>query len=130
MVVTLHKDGIVNLAGELILKGGANTVPAKKFAPWKKHPTVMKMVEQGVIEYTEDSDAKDEGEAQHLSALKVPEATSLVKATIDTELLAKWQSVEKRAGVKKAIEEQLKVLAEAPKMRDEGDDENKDDDQV
>lgn len=115
MIVTLNRKGILNVDG-IILKGGANTVPAEKWKPFANHPTIKILVDKGELEfdmYGKDVKAKDEVklDQDHLQSMKVKEATDLVNLTIDKELLESWLKVEKRAGIKKAIESQLEKLA-------------------
>lgn len=62
--------------------------------------------------------------AEGLTGYKVKDAVELVKASTDEEVLADWKKIEEgqdkpRAGVLKAIDDQLKALKDALKTGDE-----------
>lgn len=116
MIVVYHKKGILNLNNEVVLKGGANSLndeQASAFEKYKTHPQVKSLKDNGEIEWTEVKGDVKTGlvDAEYLKTLSVKNATDVVKNTIDSDLLKKWEAVEDRAGVKKEITKQLKKLA-------------------
>ncbi len=127
MIVTLNKPSLIHLP-ELknqtvkLLKSGANEITAEEFKQHLTNPTIKQMVEDSIITFDEtDLGKKDEpmGEG-HLLTLKVKEAVDLVGQTIDGDLLTMWTAKETRKPVQKALDEQLKKLAEPAKLRSEG----------
>jgi hypothetical protein len=72
----------------------------------KKHPTIKQMVEDGVLEFPENI-TQEKG----ISELSPKEATTIVEATVDVELLTQWKKKDKRKPVLSAIEKQLSKLA-------------------
>lgn len=128
MIVIYHKPGICTLNENLILKPGANEVSVKDFEPYEKHPTILKYVDDGIIEFKMPTKAGASGDSgdgggsdveQHLKGKNVKESIALVQATADANLLAAWLKVEERKTVKEALEKQIKSLSDAPVLRND-----------
>lgn len=122
MIVILNKPSVLHLGSELFLKSGANEVEPSVMKRWVTNPTVKQHIEDGIIEFNEkelDGGVSASAE-QTLEGLNVPKAIELVKATIEMPLILLWKKSEKRAGVLKAIEAQIKELNAPAKLRSDG----------
>lgn len=119
MIVALHEPRVIHLPNDLVLYPGANNVETADFMAVAKHPTIEKMIADGMISYDEPTKGKETPAAQYLKALKTKESQELVSQTIDAGLLHSWLKVETRQPVKVAIEKQLKALSD-PTVRRSG----------
>ena len=119
MIVSLHEPRVIHLPNNITLYPGANNVNTEMFMENAKHPTIEKMIADGILSFDEQVKGKETPASQHLSGLKLKEASDLVVQTIDSELLNSWLKVEKRAPVKAVIEKQLKALSD-PTVRRSG----------
>jgi hypothetical protein len=125
MIVILNKPSVLHLGSELFLKSGANEVEPSVMKKWVNNPTVKQHIEDGVIEFNEKELSGEVGSSAEnaLQLLNVPKAIELVKATIDMPLILVWKENEKRAGVLKAIDAQVKELNAPAKLRSDGESE-------
>jgi hypothetical protein len=123
MIVSLHEPRVIHLPNDTTLFPGANKVDAAKFMSIANHPTIQKMVADGILSYDEPAKGKETSEMLHLKALKTKEAQDLIEQTIDVSLLQGWLKSETRAPIKNSIEKQLKEL-NAPTIRRSGESES------
>jgi hypothetical protein len=129
MFIRNKEDRIHALPGGVVLKPGVNEVEE---AAWKRAlrggsaegakastPKALKaLLDKKLIEVVGSADATGTPVAgsntpppTSLADMKADEAEALVSMTYDRDLLSKWRSSEKRSGVLKAIDTQLKALA-------------------
>lgn len=89
----------------LRLKPGVTQVPVEAWTEIKKNPTVEKMLKDGDLE---------EGEAADVDAGTLPSkpsaAISLIKKTLDLQVLREWAKSDRPANVKTALETQIKLI--------------------
>src|SRR5690606_29612954 len=98
MIVTNKKPNIIHVNG-IRLKPGVNTVDGDWWAKTRKHPTIQKKLELGLLveeydaelsEIRTELDGKDadrEADFEHIKTLSVSNASRLVQETVDLELL-------------------------------------------
>lgn len=118
----------------ITLKPGINEFPSPVWALFKKHPVVMNMIENGLMELMtvetevpEGSDEKPEvlgaegdDKPVSLKKLKVKDAVSFAEQTFDLNKLEEWHAEETRVKVKKALESQMKKIhATGEKKKDD-----------
>lgn len=118
---------------DIILNPGANEVPVET---WKKcRPHVLDRIEKGhIVEegavLATENEAKDDKKgpggkivepgvkvgdllsAEEFSKMSIPKATELVGKTVSRATLDTWMASESRGAVVKAINDQLKKLAD------------------
>lgn len=112
VIVNNRKTGIIGFES-IVLMPGANMVPESIVKNMQGHPVIKAMVEEGTLEFPEGI-----SEEKGISELSQAEAVDLAVSTVDVELLSNWKKTEKRKPVLKAIDEQLKKLAEPAVLRD------------
>lgn len=147
LLVRNHDQNIKKVGDVRILPGVSQLTEAqfstlKKYAETNQYPAFNKMLDDGVLEIpgfrvsapkkVEESGAYesevelDEADADAenaLDKLNARQAVELVKDTTDSDLLELWKIKENRSTVTKAIDDQMKLLADEPKADDnEGED--------
>lgn len=122
-------DIVHDTAVSLSIKPGANFIVGTdlvKFNAVKVHPDFLRMVDEGQMRVIDDSKTKGkkggDGVPETLEGIEGPMAVSLVKSTMDAEILGAWQDEEERESVKKAIREQIKMVKEIDAQRKEAQD--------
>lgn len=95
-----------NLADIVLLKPGVNEVEAGKWDRVKDHPVVKWRIENGVLIVKDGS--------KPINEMSAGEATKLVKATVDADLLERWRKDDTRRSVRDAIDAQLDKLTAPP----------------
>jgi len=124
MLVNNATTSLVTI-NSISLKPGINTVNGAEWAVARKHPSIVKRIEAGLIveesdmeENTNENVVLSEADLDHLKLLKVPQANALVKETFDLELLEGWSKKEDRNQVKGTLKKQIELLNEQPQLRD------------
>lgn len=106
--------------GGVTLKPGVQDVDAERFAWAQKNVALAKhYLDTGDLEVVEDPKGETV-EAPDLTKLPAKQAVKLVKDTADETLLQFWHEHETRKDVIKAIEAQMKALAEAAEPEAKG----------
>lgn len=124
MILVKHNGlGLLGCQGQgektVALIPGVNKIDPADWEKMSKHPLIQARVESGALEVLtavgKASAAVDP--VVQLLAQKPGEALKLAAQTIDAGLLSAWAAAEKRPAVKKAIDAQLKKLAEPVEFR-------------
>jgi hypothetical protein len=105
--------------GSLILQPGPNDIPKVDFEAIRSDPKFAPFIEQALDErylaIVRDDSGADEIDITNLDVYR---ACRLVQGSFDKALLTKWQDLDVREGVQRAIKKQLESLqppAEAKK---------------
>ena len=96
------KETKVKVAERVILVPGVNIIDDEKWQSVEKHAGVVALIKADVIEVAE----------KPFSDMSEKEAIRMVKNTNDPKALELWSTQEKRASVKVAIGDRLKVINE------------------
>lgn len=133
MLVEWKKPNLFTIWGKvdkarpaLQLLPGMNEVEKTVWESVSEHPNVKLYIEEDDLIVHDDLQTEDGGEADGISKLAVKKATQIIKATFDTELLAKWRGEDTRATVLTAIDKQVEKVNASVKLKDkdgENDDE-------
>ncbi len=123
MIVILNKPSVLHLGTDLILKSGANEVEPSVLKKWVNNPSVKQHIDDGVLEFNEKELSGEESSSAEtaLQSLNAAKAIELIKATIEMPLILLWKKNEKRSGVLKALEAQIKEMEAPAKLRSDGD---------
>lgn len=125
MLIRYEKSSVFHVNGK-VLKPGINKVSPSWWAETKKHKSVTKRIELGILveetplEDIEDfgDDMVDEVAVEHILSLNVSNARNLINDTVDLELLKAWKEKDERKTVRDAIEKQIATLEAEPELRD------------
>jgi hypothetical protein len=112
MLVKFNKATVMDAEGVKLMPG-ANQVDRQAWERARKHPIVKALIEDGTIEELEEI-----ADEHPLKNLKPGAAISLVKETVDAQLLKGWLEDEERKPVRAAIEKQIEALEEPAELRD------------
>lgn len=93
----------------MVLRPGLNEVDDEVWERAKTHPGLRRRIQQGVVELISDGD--DAEHAAELTGMRVRESLTLVKETIDEDILRHWLEIEDRDSVVKALETQLSKVS-------------------
>ena len=129
MIVNLNAPTIMVIDGVTLLPG-ANQVKAAWWAEQKKHKSILRRLEAGMLEEAgseeESKGLTPEQETELdfglLGTLTIPGAKSMVQNTTNPKLLEGWMAREKRNQVKGAIKKQLADLTAPVETRDRSQD--------
>lgn len=122
MLINYKKKNMMTLPRTLdgksaeVLRPGMNEFPSEVWEMHKKHHIVMAMVENGDIEEVTVKGKKEGKKAApklgaddkeiDISKVEDKDAKSLVKETLNLEILERWEAQETRIEVKKLIRKQ------------------------
>lgn len=127
MLLINKRETVVTVKG-VLLKPGTNKVSASWWSNAKKHKTVAKRLELGMLEVVNEGvddidlgiDGDEGAESADISGLNAREAISVIKETFDLKLLKAWAETESRATVTRAIDAQIEIMTAEPELRDRG----------
>lgn len=125
MIVINEKPTILHTNGRRLMPG-TNVVEPSWWAKTRKHKSIQKRLELGLIVEETDfeeseslgDDLAPEAAREHLKTLKVAQAKALVEDTVDLPLLKAWLEREDRNQVKGVLKRQIERLEEPAEMRD------------
>jgi hypothetical protein len=103
-LVEYTRPNLMNVADLFVLKPGINEVPEDLWQKAQKVELVRLMVDEDILKPGEGPAPVD------LSTLKPAAAVTLVKKTVDRELLERWFDAEKRKPVLEAIQAQVEAI--------------------
>lgn len=125
MLVRIEGKTLLHVNGKRLIPG-VNTVDVQWWTETRKHPSIIKRMELGII--TEETPFKShakmkpkqatEADFDHLSTMTVANAKRLVAETVDLRLLREWYKREERKPVEAALEKQIEALESDTPMRD------------
>lgn len=101
---------------------GNNEIADDLWTDLKKHPQIIKKLENEDLEIVTEKDRDDKETEKDGGAASLPgkagDAVKVVKKTFSKELLDKWLESENRPSVVKALNDQFKVLELSPEERE------------
>lgn len=97
---------------------GMNEVKKDDWDKVSKHPLVKIHLEEDDLIVHDDLGGEEGSEVDGISTLAVKKATKIIKATFDTELLAKWRGEETRSTILTAIDKQVEVVNKSVKVKE------------
>ena len=118
MIIFWNKPNRYHVTEQKILDSGANEVDYDWWQIMKKHPSIIKKLESGLLEEMTEGKSRDE-DILSLKELKQPIAKDLVQKTIDLVLLKEWLKAEHRPVIKGALKRQIELI-EAPIVPSDG----------
>lgn len=118
--IPVGEDGRVNQI-RVVLRPGLNEIPEDQWNLAKEHPSLKAKIQKGIVEVISASDEGQE-HASELRTMRVRESITLVKETIDEDVLRHWLEIETRDSVSDALSSQL---AKVTKTQDQAEAEAK-----
>lgn len=115
---------LTNNKGEIVssLIPGVNKIDLETWLEYREHPIVKAMLAEGTLEEEQDIEevkaSGDKGDIHALKGLRLSNAKSLIKETMDKILLNQWLQVEEKDNVKDLIKKQLEDLEKPLEKRD------------
>ena len=113
MMLKSTRNGVIGFEG-VTLMPGTNEIKNDVWAKMKDHPTMKQLITDGTLEVV----GKETDDHLDINTLSQNDAKKLVSDSTSLPLLETFLKEEKRAVVRKDIDDQIKKLKAAPQYRE------------